>query len=628
MSARDNYIFKIVLLGGNFVGKSCILNRFLHGRYECLPATIGMDFEIETIQLDGKQIKLCVWDTVSWPSYFMDMNKMFLRGTDGVLFVYDVLEHNVFQHPEFSEELEGIIPETTLVKMLIGNKCDVVESKRVVSSKEGKQFAINHGMKFMEVSAKSGMNVYRAFVTLAREILIIKCKLQVIPREREFLKCCEIGNFASIDLETVIQICDLRTVATPFDHCTPLHYSCLHNNLDVVKCLIEKYRCSASCKDHRSENPLHWAIENNNIDIVKYMVSGNYARPSDKNLFGQNAIHYACKYGHAEILNYLLPRSSEENLNEKDTCQRTALHWACISGCVEAIKALVTTALLDPNEEDKNGHNCLQIVYNNNTYKYPSLEIIEYLVSLPQCDVTKKDKNGRTCLHWAAEQGHTKIVKYLINVRRCDPNERNKDDHNCLHIACKAGQLFIARYVINWRLCNPNDLTADGCDCLHIACRYHQTKIIDYLVSEVQLHLTKRDANGQSCLQIAYAYGSASSYRALFSCDHKTEETVRYLISSPQCSVNEKDANGETCLHWACRKGLINVVKYLVSERKCDPNVKNGLGLSSLQIALQKEKDNIFRKENYSRIVEFLSKGKESSGKDIQSEWLHCMGMQ
>ena len=80
----------------------------------------------------------------------------------------------------------------------------------------------------------------------------------------------------------------------------------------------------------------------------------------------------------------------------------------------------------------------------------------------------------------------------------------------------------------------------------------------------------------------------------------------------PQCSVNEKDAKRETCLHWACREGLINVVKYLVSERKCDPNVKNGLGQSSLQIALQKEKAVNFKKEDYSRIVEFLSKGKES----------------
>lgn len=619
MSVSD-YVFKIVLVGGNFVGKSCVLNRFLHERYQNLPATIGMEFGLKTIQLDGKEIKLVVWDTgaiLSWdPRYDMHaIHARYFRGAHAAMIVYDALDYNDIQRPGFFETLARIIPETA-VKMLISNKCDVAK-QRAVSSEEGKQFAINHGIRFMEVSAKSGMNLYRAFVTMAREILIIKHKLQVIPREREFLNCCEIGDFASIDWEGVYQKCDLRTFSTPFDYCTPLHYSCLYNNLDVVKCLIEKYRCSASCKDHRGENPLHWAIENNNIDIVEYMVSGNYARPSDKNLLGQNAIHYACKYGHSEILSYLLPRCSQDSINEKDTCQRTALHWACISGCVKAIKVLITH--LDPNEEDKNGHNCLQIVYSNNTYEYPSKEIIEYLTSLPQCDVSKKDENGRTCLHWATEQGHIDVVKYLVSVRHCDPNERNKDDHNCLHIACKAGQLLIVRYLINWRLCNPNDRTGDGCDCLHVACRYHQTKIIDYFVSEVKLYPTLTDANGQSCLQIARVGISPLEFHFVF----KIEETISYLISLPQCSVNEKDVNGETCLHWACRHGLINVVKYLVSERKCDPNVKNRLGQSSLQIALQKIHDDRFRKEDYSRIVKFLSEEKDTSENDIQSKWLH-----
>ncbi|KAL9985695.1 hypothetical protein ACROYT_G008128 [Oculina patagonica] len=57
--------------------------------------------------------------------------------------------------------------------MLIGNKCHK-ENKRMVSWEEGKQFATEHGMKFMEVSAKENINIDEAFYTLARDILVLE----------------------------------------------------------------------------------------------------------------------------------------------------------------------------------------------------------------------------------------------------------------------------------------------------------------------------------------------------------------------------------------------------------------------------------------------------------------------
>ena len=90
MSVRD-YVFKIVLLGGNFVGKSCVLNRFLDERYQNLPATLGVDYGLKTIQLDGKEIKLCVWDTgaiLCLGSRYDDLHAHYCRGADGALIVY------------------------------------------------------------------------------------------------------------------------------------------------------------------------------------------------------------------------------------------------------------------------------------------------------------------------------------------------------------------------------------------------------------------------------------------------------------------------------------------------------------------------------------------------------------
>ena len=53
--------------------------------------------------------------------------------------------------------------------MILGNKCDM-NDKRQVSKERGEQLAIEHGIKFMETSAKASINVEEAFLTLARDI--------------------------------------------------------------------------------------------------------------------------------------------------------------------------------------------------------------------------------------------------------------------------------------------------------------------------------------------------------------------------------------------------------------------------------------------------------------------------
>ena len=54
-----DYLFKVVLVGDPAVGKTCVVQRFKHGVYfERLGNTIGVDFMLKTIEVDGKRVKV------------------------------------------------------------------------------------------------------------------------------------------------------------------------------------------------------------------------------------------------------------------------------------------------------------------------------------------------------------------------------------------------------------------------------------------------------------------------------------------------------------------------------------------------------------------------------------------
>ena len=59
MNPEYDFLFKLLLIGDSGVGKSCLLLRFADDTYtESYISTIGVDFKIRTIELEGKTVKL------------------------------------------------------------------------------------------------------------------------------------------------------------------------------------------------------------------------------------------------------------------------------------------------------------------------------------------------------------------------------------------------------------------------------------------------------------------------------------------------------------------------------------------------------------------------------------------
>jgi len=158
MKPDYDYLFILVLIGDSGVGKSCLLLRFADDKWtDSYISTIGVDFKIRTVQLDGKNIKLQIWDTAG-QERFRTISSTYYRGAHGIIVVYDITNRESFNNVKrWLKEIDKYAREN-VNKLLVGNKADLADDNelRAVQKQEGKNFADELGVQFLEASAKTG----------------------------------------------------------------------------------------------------------------------------------------------------------------------------------------------------------------------------------------------------------------------------------------------------------------------------------------------------------------------------------------------------------------------------------------------------------------------------------------
>ncbi|EOY02580.1 hypothetical protein QUC31_018095 [Theobroma cacao] len=165
-----DYLFKYIIIGDTGVGKSCLLLQFTDKRFQPVhDLTIGVEFGARMVTIDGRPIKLQIWDTAGQES-FRSITRSYYRGAAGALLVYDITRRETFNHLAswLEDARQHANPNMTI--MLIGNKCDLAH-RRAVSKEEGEQFAKENGLLFLEASARTAQNVEEAFIKTAAKIL-------------------------------------------------------------------------------------------------------------------------------------------------------------------------------------------------------------------------------------------------------------------------------------------------------------------------------------------------------------------------------------------------------------------------------------------------------------------------
>ncbi|XP_027269590.1 ras-related protein Rab-35 isoform X2 [Cricetulus griseus] len=176
-----DHLFKLLIIGDSGVGKSSLLLRFADNTFSgSYITTIGVDFKIRTVEINGEKVKLQIWDTAG-QERFRTITSTYYRGTHGVIVVYDVTSAESFVNVkrwlhEINQNCDDVC------RILVGNKNDDPERK-VVETEDAYKFAGQMGIQLFETSAKENVNVEEMFNCITE--LVLRAKKDNLAKQQQ-----------------------------------------------------------------------------------------------------------------------------------------------------------------------------------------------------------------------------------------------------------------------------------------------------------------------------------------------------------------------------------------------------------------------------------------------------------
>ncbi|XP_045549506.1 ras-related protein Rab-24 isoform X1 [Salmo salar] len=163
---------KVVMLGKESVGKTSLVERYVHHRFLVGPYqnTIGAAFVAKPIQVGDKVVTLGIWDTAGSERYEA-MSRIYYRGARAAIVCYDLTDTGSFQRAKFwVKEVQNCEEHCKIY--LCGTKVDLIESDRglrQVDYHDVQDFADEIGAQHFETSSKTGNNVDELFQKVAED---------------------------------------------------------------------------------------------------------------------------------------------------------------------------------------------------------------------------------------------------------------------------------------------------------------------------------------------------------------------------------------------------------------------------------------------------------------------------
>ena len=177
----DEVTLKFIILGDSGVGKTNLLLRYVGESFsKNYIATLGMYFKMKNVIYNDVKVALQIWDTAG-QERFRSITKSFLKGTDGIIFMYDISKKDSFLNLKnwIAEIDNSKLPDVKFV--ICGNKIDLEENREVTEEMK-KKLSKEFETDIIEISAKKEIKIEEPFDMLINKIFNNMNKEQIFRR--------------------------------------------------------------------------------------------------------------------------------------------------------------------------------------------------------------------------------------------------------------------------------------------------------------------------------------------------------------------------------------------------------------------------------------------------------------
>lgn len=162
--AERKFLRKVCMLGEFAVGKTNLASRFTQNTFnERYITTMGARVSKKEFHLGDFHITMMVWDLIGFIKYDK-LIQSYTKGSDAAMIVFDVTREDTFEAVEkWAKIFKTDQAHRTIA--LLGNKADL--GSKYDAETRGEELAKKNGWRFFLTSAKNGLSVEDAFMSVA-----------------------------------------------------------------------------------------------------------------------------------------------------------------------------------------------------------------------------------------------------------------------------------------------------------------------------------------------------------------------------------------------------------------------------------------------------------------------------
>lgn len=234
--------------------------------------------------------------------------------------------------------------------------------------------------------------------------------------------------------EADVNVCDIRKRSA-------LIWAIKQGQIEVVRQILEKSKAQAA---YSKFNPLGY-------------VAGAFDMVTAGDTQGRTPLHYAARLVQnvdpiegsdfiSQLIKFLEEQKNTKAIDAIDNTGFTPLHYAIMSGNIEAVKLLVERGKANIDATAKGDNNLTPLLV---AARYGHKTIVEYLISR-KVDVVQSDTKQRGLFHQAVRSGNIDLVRFLLN-HSATKNLVGSRDHLQrlpLHVAARLGFDQITKLII------------------------------------------------------------------------------------------------------------------------------------------------------------------------------------